>query len=140
MAECIDLRTLEGRYKVVPGGDHLPGTRLDIWNLEIPCKYGKIYPHGGTRLQAYCNASLHRRLALKALPCVTVHQQGDFEITVIFEVGDLPAVAEVLKPRVKPPARDAPHLKAFRFVKKGLKTTLESTIDPQAAQPATDQK
>ena len=120
MAECIDLRTL-GRFKVVPGEDHHSGTTLDIWNLEIPCSYGKIYPHGGTRLQAYCD-NKNIRPKLEALPCVKIHQKGDWETTVIFDVEDLSAVAGVLKAYKKPKGgkgRTKEELEAIRPVRKG---------------------
>ena len=100
--KCIDVRAL-GRFKVRPSGDHVRGSRIDPWNLEILCHKGKIYPHGGTRLQAYTDRRM-ARVALKALDCVQVHQDGDRETTVIFEVGAFERVAAVLRPRKRRPA------------------------------------
>lgn len=99
--ECIDVRTL-GRFKVRGTEDRAKGTRIDPWQLEIVCMKGSIYPHGGTRLQAYTDRNLTRK-RLKVLPCVTVHQDGDFETTVIFDVLEFARVAEVMKPRKRRP-------------------------------------
>ena len=72
-------------------------------NLRLAfCQKGTIYPHGGTRLQA-CTDRMHTRKRLKALPCVKVHQDGDFETTVIFDVQDFVRVAEVMRPRKRRP-------------------------------------
>lgn len=104
--KCIDVRTL-GWFKVRKSGDHVRGGPVDSWNLEILCQKGRIYPHGGTRLQA-CTDRRMARLELKALGCVQVHQDGDFETTVIFDVRDFIRVAEVMKPRKKRPAPSWP--------------------------------
>jgi hypothetical protein len=100
--ECIDVRSL-GRYRVRPTEDRGKGCRIDPWHLEMLCKKGTIYPHGGTLLQAYSARPRTRRL-LKALPCVRVHQDGDLETTVVFDVRDFVAVATVMKPRKRRPA------------------------------------
>ena len=73
---------------------------MDPWNLEIRCKYGKVYPHGGKFLQAYTDRRI-KRGELRDIPGVKLHQWGDTECTVIFPVEVLPAVLDVLKPRVK---------------------------------------
>ncbi len=65
---------------------HVPGQAFDPWLLEVPCRYGKIYPYGGNELCAYTD---HPRLKnrLKALPGAIVHQEGEFELVVRFPVG-----------------------------------------------------
>lgn len=109
---CVDVRTL-GRYRVVPSEDHTPGAPYDPWNLEIECFHGRIYPHGGTRLQAYTDGPQYRN-RLKALPCVKIHQDGDFETTVIFDAKDFETVAAILKPKKVPPGRTAEELESIR--------------------------
>jgi hypothetical protein len=99
---CIDVRSL-GRFRTRVTDDHVKGGRIDLWHLEIVCLKGAIYPHGGTLLQAYTARSRTRNL-LKALPCVRVHQDGDSETTVVFDVRDFAWVAEVMRPRKKRPA------------------------------------
>ena len=92
-----------GRFRVRGTLDRVKGSRIDPWDLEILCLKGTIYPHGGTLLQAYTDR-MHARKRLKALPCVMVHQDGDFETTVIFDVRDFAAVAGVMRPRKRRPA------------------------------------
>lgn len=106
---CIDVRTL-GRFRVRPTSDHEKGCHIDPWNLEIICRAGTIYPHGGTKLQAFCNRPQFRN-RLKALPCVTVWQDGDSETTVIFDAKDFPEVAAILRPRQKRSAETAQNLR-----------------------------
>jgi hypothetical protein len=103
--ECVDVRTL-GRFRVEGTEDRVAGTKLDPWNFEILCARwkGRIYPHGGTRLQAWITT---RRVkgVLAALLAVgaTPWQVGDHEATVLFEVADFERVAAVLRPRKKRP-------------------------------------
>jgi hypothetical protein len=54
-------------------------------------------------LRPYTARSRTRTL-LKALPCVRVHQDGDLETTVVFDVRDFARVAEVMRPRRRRPA------------------------------------
>lgn len=96
---CIDVRTL-GRYRTGRSQDHIDGTNIDPWNLEIQCRFGKVYPHGGEYLQAYTDRRLKRGV-LRDVPGVTLHQWGDTECTVVFPVSVLPAVLGALKPRMR---------------------------------------
>lgn len=80
----------------------MKGDRIDPWNIEMVCARGTIYPHGGSLLQAYTDRPRTRK-SLKALPCVKVHQDGDFETAVIFDVRDFDRVAEVMRPRKRRP-------------------------------------
>lgn len=81
----------------------MKGDRIDPWRVEMVCAKGTIYAHGGALLQAYTARSRTRKL-LKALPCVKVHQDGDFETAIIFDVRDFDRVAEVMRPRKRRPA------------------------------------
>jgi hypothetical protein len=92
-----------GRFRVRGIEDRVKGCRIDPWDLEILCSKGSIYPHGGTLLQAYSDR-MHTRKRLKAQPCVMVHQDGDIETTVIFDVQDFARVAQVMRPRKRRPA------------------------------------
>lgn len=80
--------------------DHEPGMRIDPWNLQIPCKYGSIYPHGENKLQAWIvEGHSLTRAKMKALPCVQIHQDAHDELTVIFDLADLPTVAALMGAR-----------------------------------------
>jgi hypothetical protein len=67
------------------------------WNVELHCERGRIYAHGGSKLQAYTDRP-RIGAALARLACVRVHQQGEDEVTVTFDVRDFAAVAAILRP------------------------------------------
>jgi hypothetical protein len=99
IAACVDLRAMfSGRFRFTWNESYFverPDRRSveAAWLTRIPCRYGFIAPHGGRRLMAHATT---RRRTLAALPCVTVHQQGDGELTVTFDVADVHIVAHVL--------------------------------------------
>lgn len=68
-----------------------------LWLLEIRCRYGVIYPHGGNLLAATITS---RRIGqqVAALPCIR-SRRGDVELVVTFHVNDAEAVLALLKPR-----------------------------------------
>jgi hypothetical protein len=96
---CINLRELFGeRFRI--GHDEAAATyaeKNDPWMMTILCDNGVIYPHGGSRLAAECYGPTARKL--KAIAGVTVHQQGDREWCMLFDVSIFEQVAEVMKPR-----------------------------------------
>ena len=100
----INLREQFGhQYQIVHDEAYAvekPQFRVDeeAWLEQIPCKYGHIYPHGGTTLGAWSDRPSRRRL-LRELACCTVHVEGDHEINVLFDVKDFESVARILKPR-----------------------------------------
>lgn len=126
MTECIDVRTIPGRYRIGKSADHEPGANIDPWNLEILCKHGRIYPHGGSLLQAWTDGT-KTRLKLAVLPNVKIHQWGDLEATFVFDVADLLAVFEVMKPRRLHPG-DISRL--IRLPNRATKSTLKGENDP----------
>ncbi len=108
ICQCVDLRqTFPGQYRF--GWDEAyRAERSEFraveapWLTIIPCKFGKIYPHGGRKLGAYCNAGGAKRKELEALPCVQVTQGGGAdcpEVIVTFDVADIELIADVLKAR-----------------------------------------
>jgi len=123
---CVDLRErfgdrLKVEYEEGHRAEYGPRARTDDpWLQVVPSRNGDIYPHGGDELAAYCERpGIGKRLA--ALDCVRVHQHGDREITVVFDVADFDRVAAVLKPRkrrrLSPEQRaaSAERLKRFAF-------------------------
>lgn len=67
-----------------------------MWLLEMPCRYGVVYPNGDNVLAA---AVTSRRIGRKlaALPCM-VSSRGDEECVVTFHVDDAEMVLAVLRP------------------------------------------
>ena len=104
---CINLRRkYGGQFKVVYEesykADRGDGGRVEApWLMQLLCKYGHIYPHGGQMLGVATNrrGGIGHRLA--ALPCVKVTQDGDDGLNAIFNVADFETVAAIARPRLR---------------------------------------
>jgi hypothetical protein len=112
---CINLRERFGdRYRVTFEESYQAET-IDKhaeapWLMVIPCEHGEIFPHGRDKLAAYTSGPQIRK-RLMSLACCQVHQLGDSEVTVLFDVADFYRVAEIMKPRKK---RKAPPMSEER--------------------------
>lgn len=100
-ATPIDLKALYGAtyHIVMDDSAKIPGQTADerLWLYRIRCRGNShIFVHGVNTLGAYCGRQ-RVRLKLKALPGVTVHQEGDEELSVTFPPEVLPAVADLLE-------------------------------------------
>ena len=104
MADCIDpLEVFGDKYKIAKDESYWAeygptAWTHDPWYLQIPCRLGHIYPHGGSTLAVSLDG--HPRIAkrLAALDCCRIHQQGDDGTTLLFDVADFKAVAEIVRP------------------------------------------
>jgi hypothetical protein len=99
---CIDLRERFGtRYRVRQEADGVTWYETPeserVWLLELPCRYGVVYPHGGEMLAAVVTGR-YARQQVAALPCI-VSRRGDEELVVTFHVNDTEAVLAIMKPR-----------------------------------------
>ena len=103
-AGCVDLRPwakanryrfrLEESYRVESFA-HVRGDGR--WYVEILCKNGLIYPHGGTNLLAYAKPGASPDIA--KLPGVHLHQTKGRARVFKFPIERLDEVAAILKPR-----------------------------------------
>ena len=98
---CVDLHAIFGaRYRIRREADGVTWyATLEserVWLLEIPCRYGVVYPHGGELLAA---AVTSRRMGhrVAALPCIR-SSRGDEERVVTFPVDEAEAVLALLRP------------------------------------------
>ena len=66
--------------------------------MQLPAKYGHIYPHGPGTLGAACDSNriVSKLLALRFTRC---HQRGDDGANVLFGVEHLAEVAKVMRVR-----------------------------------------
>lgn len=97
----LDLRTEFGdRFRLGWEADGITRSAWAVaeqcWLLEIRCRYGTMYPHGGDLLAAFTDrprvgARLRRLRFL-------VSARGDREVVVTFHVNDVEEVFAVLKP------------------------------------------
>jgi hypothetical protein len=133
---CVDLRERFPSYRTQWDDSHVPGQQDDPWLVEIPCRYGKIYPYGGNELCAYTDhPRLKRRLA--ALPGAVVHQEGDFELVVRFHVDVWRPYFELLKARRKrtvTPAVRAALQKALDERRRRASRSSDARLDKKASQ------
>jgi len=100
MTTCLDLLDLYGdRFKLRLEADASTSTPEAefVWLLELPCRYGIVYPHGGDILAATITG---RRIGKQVarLPCI-LSSRGDIERVVLFHVDAAEAVLALLKPR-----------------------------------------
>jgi hypothetical protein len=97
----------------------LRGPHGDPWLMEIPCRLGTIYPHGGEILALEIDHHDFTAARLRGLGLV-VAQDGDREKTFLFPVDRFEEVAAIVEPkrrrRLAPEQRQA--RKAHRFSKK----------------------
>ena len=96
---CLDLRELFGdKYRI---GWEADSTHRSPWEMQLLCKYGLIYPWGGTRLAVQIDFHPNIARQVARLPGVELVQDGDDEKTFRFDVSSFDAVAELVKPRRK---------------------------------------
>ena len=98
---CVDLRAVFGdRFRIRKEADgETWGATPEaerVWLLELPCKYGVVYPQGGDILAATITS---RRIGnmVAALPCIRT-SRGDIERVVTFRVDDAEPVLALLRP------------------------------------------
>jgi hypothetical protein len=102
--KCVNLRETFGRKWRIdwdPAYDprHVARESLDPWMMQIPCRGGTIYPHGGTRLAVECDYHPQVARQLGSIPGVELVQDGDHEKTFVFDVSLFDHVAVIVKPR-----------------------------------------
>ena len=71
---------------------------LDPWTIEIPCRFGVIYPHGGDRLAVECDRHPVANRQLRELG-LQIWQDGAVETTFVFPVDLFEAVAAIVQPK-----------------------------------------
>ena len=100
-AKCINLRERFGkRYRVgyeesyqAAHGDQ--ARREDPELMVVRCRYGELFPWGGTELAASVGGHPNVAGMLRRMSCCRIVQDGDFgELTVVFDVVDFPRSPE----------------------------------------------
>lgn len=134
---CIDLKARFGRQYRVTFEESYHAERPDfrareaVWLRQIPCRYGSVFPFGGSRLAASVDGFPKVAGRLRRLGCVEVVQDGDFgELTVSFDVADFPKVARIMRPRRR---RQVSPAERERLRRMGFQKAAESRPDVQHA-------
>jgi len=101
---CIDLAERFGQvHRITFDEAYDPRRRrrdqLDPWAMQLPGRFGTIYPAGGDRLGVMLDGHPQLAKRLQALPCCRLVQDGDWEKTFEFDVADFDKVAEIVRPR-----------------------------------------
>jgi hypothetical protein len=103
--DCIDLSERFGRryrveYEESYWAQYGPRARVnDPWLKIIPCPAGHICPWGGPTLAAVTDKAGPIAGKLAALPEADLCQDGSDGATVLFDVSDFEAVAQIIHPR-----------------------------------------
>ena len=103
--ECVNLKQQFGdRYKVEfeqSYRDERPEFRAQeaSWLMVIPCQHGEICPWGDDTLAVCSKTAGSVAKRLKALPFVTVAQDGADGVNVVFSLEHFEEVAAIMKPR-----------------------------------------
>ena len=155
MTTCIDLKERFGdKYRIAKDKSYFAeygptAWTHDPWYLQIPCRLGHIYPHGGSTLGISLDGHPIKSKQLAALDCCRVHQDGADGTTLLFDVADFVEVAEIVRPhrrvqlsdeRKAELAEQCRKMNADRMAgqdqpKDGQESTLES---PGAPQPGSE--
>ena len=104
---CVDLLKLYGkRFSLGWEADgktrHLWPSADRAWLREIVCRYGRVYPVGGTRLGAFTE---HRRIRQRLGRLPRMQSRGAEEVR--FDVADAEAVFGVMRPHRRRQVSDA---------------------------------
>lgn len=95
------------------------GGRKDPAMMQISCRRGTIYPHGGDMLAVEVDYRRRTAKAVAELPGVRLHQDGDQEKTFLFPVELFGQVAAIGKPRKR---RQLTEEQRLALVKAGAQT------------------
>ncbi len=107
MPDCIDLRERFGdEYFINWDECRIKGGRPAPWLMQIRCKYGHIFPHGGDELAVSVDGHPSIAGRIRRLKCCRVHQGGSDGVTAIFHMHDFAQVAVVIRPRRRPRLTD----------------------------------
>ena len=106
LATCINLLERFGtRFRITFDEAYDPAHRqrenLDPWAMQIPCRRGVIYPHGGDVLAVEVDGRPRLASQLREIPGVTELHDGNGEWTFLFPVTMFDTVAAIVLPRVK---------------------------------------
>lgn len=77
----------------------VPKAKRDPWMMQIPCKFGTIYPYSDELLAIDVDNHPVAAKAVAAVDDALWHQDGDREKTFLFPLESFEAVAAIVRPR-----------------------------------------
>jgi hypothetical protein len=108
---CVDLRSLFGHLYKIRHEESYWAERPEFrkeeepWLLIIQCVHGHIYPHGDDLLAWSSSGRGPIVNKVCRLPYVEVVQDGDDGVNATFPLAHFQEVAEIVKPKKRPPKR-----------------------------------
>jgi hypothetical protein len=111
---CVNLLATFGEEYRVTWDESREGRDESPWLMQVPCRYGTIYPQGGDLLAVEVDghgklaARLGRGLGLKihqgddGKPATDPRKDWSGDMTFLFPVARFAEVAEVVQPRRRP--------------------------------------
>jgi hypothetical protein len=100
---CVDLREIckkrhwRYRYDLSKSADKVGTSNPEsVWYVEIPCKYGIIYPVSRNVADAVCEGHGKILSKLKSIPSVAHLSHG-----IAFDISLIDKIAEIMQPRKK---------------------------------------
>lgn len=111
--ECVNLKERFGKkyrvdYEESYYAERGDGARADDpWLQTILCQRGRVFPWGGDKLAASTNGRGPTATKLTGLHFVTVPQDGDDGVTVVFPVDKFAQIAKLMLPRRRRQVSDA---------------------------------
>jgi hypothetical protein len=136
MMECINLKERFGRrFKVVYSESYYeerPEFRSAeaVWLMQILCQHGTVDPWDEDHLMACTRRAGPITTAVKALPFVRVHQDGDDGANVVFPVERFDEVAALMKPRKRRHLSDEAKAKAIQNLVPFPKRASVAVVEP----------
>lgn len=101
---CIDLsRQFDNAFVVRrdPAARRANARTNDAWHFVIPCKFGHICPWGDSLLAASVDGHRMVSSVLSKTGVCKLVQDGDDGQTFTFDVSNFPAVAKIMRPRLR---------------------------------------
>jgi hypothetical protein len=101
-----------------------------VWLMQILCRHGTIDPWDEDHLMACTRTAGPIAKAVKALPCVRVHQDGTDGANLVFRVERFDEVAALMKPRKRRHLSDEAKAKAIQNLVPLPKKASVAVVEP----------
>jgi hypothetical protein len=100
--QCVNLKERFGtRYRITFDPAYVPRDvprdKLDPWMMQVPGRYGSIYPPGGTKLVVEIDGHSTIKARVGRLDCCEPYQIGEGFGAFLFDAADFNTVAKIIR-------------------------------------------